>query len=165
MLRGVAAQGVPFSGALDTSGIVSWGRDLDGRSWRSWCCAALARELVAARQRLGPAATAERVADAALDALGRAGLDVVDWHPSGSRTGRRMIDVAERRYLLPSDVETVAVSAEEVSIGRPGSRSPAQLVSTEAAELLDQFRHAGPARRCRDRALRGHRWRPGDDAG
>lgn len=51
-----------------------------------------------------------------------------------------MIGVAERRYLLPSDVETVAVSAEEVSIGRPGSRTPAQLVSTEAADLLAQFR-------------------------
>jgi serine/threonine-protein kinase len=51
-----------------------------------------------------------------------------------------MIGVAERRYLLPADVETVAVSAEEVSIGRPGSRAPAQLVSTEAADLLAQFR-------------------------
>ena len=51
-----------------------------------------------------------------------------------------MIDVAERRYLLPPDVEKVTVSPEEVSIGRPGSRSPAQLVSTEAADLLDQFR-------------------------
>ena len=82
MLRGVPAQGVPFSGALDASGLVSWGRDLDGRSWRSMVCAALARELVAARRTLGPGATAERVAVAALDALGRAGLDVVDWHPS-----------------------------------------------------------------------------------
>ncbi|HSU36452.1 MAG TPA: hypothetical protein VLJ88_12415 [Propionibacteriaceae bacterium] len=81
-LRGVPAQGVPFSGALDKSGIVSWGRDLDGRSWRLMVCAALARELVAARQRLGIAATAERVAAAALDALGNAGLDVVHWHPS-----------------------------------------------------------------------------------
>lgn len=81
-LRGLPAQGVPFSGALDRSGIVSWGRDLDGRSWRSLVCAALARELVAARRRLGTAAPAERVAAAALDALGSAGLDVVDWHPS-----------------------------------------------------------------------------------
>jgi len=82
VLRGVPAQGVPFSGALDASGLVSWGRDLDGRSWRSMVCAALARELVAARRTLRPAATAERVAAAALDALGRSGLDVVDWHPS-----------------------------------------------------------------------------------
>jgi hypothetical protein len=81
-LRGVAAQGVPFSGALAESGIVSWGRDLEGRSWRLMVCAALARELVVARQSLGLAATAERVADTALDTLGRAGLDVVDWHPS-----------------------------------------------------------------------------------
>jgi serine/threonine-protein kinase len=50
-----------------------------------------------------------------------------------------MIGVAERRYLLPADVETVPVSAEEVSIGRPSSRAPAQLVSTEAADLLAQF--------------------------
>ena len=82
VLGGVPAQGVPFSGALDGSGIVSWGRDLDGRSWRSMVCTALARELVAARQLLGLAATAERVAAAALHALGNAGLDVVDWHPS-----------------------------------------------------------------------------------
>ena len=82
LLRGVPAQGVPFSGALDGSRIVSRGRDLGGRSWRAMVCAALARELEAARRELGPAAPADQVAAAALDALGSAGLDVIEWHPS-----------------------------------------------------------------------------------
>ena len=165
-LRGVPAQGVPFSGALDGSGIVSRGRDLDGRSWRSMVLRGSRSGAGRRRaERWGWPRPLSGSPRAALDALGRAGLDVVDWHPSVPEPVAGMIDVAERRYLLPPDVETVG------GVARGGVDRPAGQPRAGAAGLHRGRRSAGsvpdagPARRRRDRPLRGHRCRPGDDTG
>lgn len=87
-LRGLQAQGVPFTAALDDDGIVSWGVDprpdpnrpewLGAESWRMWIVRRLASALVAAR-RAGPdAPTPWRYA---LERLRLDGVDTDTWAP------------------------------------------------------------------------------------
>lgn len=78
-------QGVPFSGQVGATGIVSRGRDQDGTSWRAVVTHAVAEALVDRRRSLGADAPAPQVADAALSALATAGYDVDHWRP-GVRT-------------------------------------------------------------------------------
>jgi hypothetical protein len=90
-LGSLAAQGVPFSGQVGATGIVSRGRDVDGTSWRASVCRQVAESLRAARAELGEQARAAEVADLALARLSDGGLDVKTWHPGhgtegGSRT-------------------------------------------------------------------------------
>jgi hypothetical protein len=80
-LSGFAAQGVPFTGQVGATGIVSRGRDVAGTSWRADVCRAVAESLSAARVTLGPDARAADVADEALARLVSHGLDVETWHP------------------------------------------------------------------------------------
>ncbi|GEK20187.1 hypothetical protein [Cellulomonas xylanilytica] len=80
LLDGCSAQGVPFTGQVGATGIVSRGQDRPGESWRAVVCRAVADALDEHRARLGPAAAAEAVAGAALDALADA-YDVVTWRP------------------------------------------------------------------------------------
>ena len=81
-LRDTAAQGVPFTGQVGATGIVSRGRDVAGTSWRADVCRAVAESLCAARVTLGPEARAADVADEALARLVSHGLDVETWHPA-----------------------------------------------------------------------------------
>jgi hypothetical protein len=81
-LTGVPAQGVPFTGQIGGSGIVSRGCDVGVTSWRAVVCTALSEELVRCRATLGPAAPAERVAAAALQHLAGIGYDVEGWSPN-----------------------------------------------------------------------------------
>lgn len=82
VLDGLAAHGVPFTGQVGGSGIVSRGRDDDGTSWRMTVSRALAGALHEARTDLGPRAGAPAVAALAYDRLRAGGLDVDTWHPS-----------------------------------------------------------------------------------
>lgn len=83
-LTGVRAQGVPFTGQVGRTGLVSRGRDVAGTSWRAQVCRRVADAVILARAALGPTAPADQVADDALALLGRSGLDVQSWHPSES---------------------------------------------------------------------------------
>ena len=80
-LGSLAAQGVPFSGQVGATGIVSRGRDVDGTSWRATVCRQVAESLRGARAELGGQARAAEVADLALARLADVGLDVQTWHP------------------------------------------------------------------------------------
>ena len=82
-LDSLAAQGVPFTGQVGATGIVSRGRDVAGTSWRADVCRLVAESLCASRVDLGTQARAAEVADEALSRLGVHGLDVVSWHPAG----------------------------------------------------------------------------------
>ena len=73
LLGDLRAQGVPFTGQVGASGIVSRGRDVAGTSWRADVCRALAHAVVAGRARLGSAADATDVTSHALTALGNRG--------------------------------------------------------------------------------------------
>ena len=79
-LDGFDAQGVPFTGQVGATGIVSRGQDRDGESWRAVLCRAVAAALHQQRAGLGPDARPDTVADAALDALAHE-YDVVTWRP------------------------------------------------------------------------------------
>jgi hypothetical protein len=82
LLDGIAAQGVPFTAALDDAGLLSWGADPpeaqagEDTSWRVWLC-----------ERLGSALAecADNGAfppwQPALDRLTEAGVDVTTWSP------------------------------------------------------------------------------------
>jgi hypothetical protein len=80
-LDGLDAQGVPFTGQVGRTGIVSRGRDRGGESWRAVVCRAVATSLVGRRAALGPDAPHAQVADDALAALAD-DLDVRTWQPS-----------------------------------------------------------------------------------
>jgi hypothetical protein len=81
-LEGLGAQGVPFTGQVGSTGIVSRGRDVAGTSWRADVCRLVAESLCAGRAALGARARADEVADEALALLGDRGLDVGTWHPA-----------------------------------------------------------------------------------
>ncbi|KQR08273.1 hypothetical protein [Cellulomonas sp. Leaf334] len=83
-LDGFDAQGVPFTGQVGATGIVSRGQDRDGESWRAVVCRAVAGALGEHRVRLGPDAAPGAVADDALAALADA-YDVVTWRPGTHR--------------------------------------------------------------------------------
>jgi len=85
-LGGSAAQGVPFTGQVGATGIVSRGRDVAGTSWRADVCRLVADSLWATRVTLGPQARAAEVADEALARLAGRGLDVETWHPARDAT-------------------------------------------------------------------------------
>ena len=78
-----AVQGVPFTGQVGATGIVSRGRDIAGTSWRADVCRRVAESLCASRVELGTQARATEVADEALSRLTVHGLDVRSWHPGG----------------------------------------------------------------------------------
>lgn len=82
-LGSFAAQGVPFTGQVGATGIVSRGRDVAGTSWRADVCRQVAEALSASRVELGARARAAEVADDALAGLAGHGLDVRSWHPAG----------------------------------------------------------------------------------
>jgi hypothetical protein len=88
-LCGIPAQGVPFTGSLDGSGLVSWGMDpphhaaifpWSGRSWRCWLVDRLAAALVTAGN------DSESVAawEFALDRLSLDGVDTSSWEPDAA---------------------------------------------------------------------------------
>jgi hypothetical protein len=77
-----AAQGVPFTGQVGATGIVSRGRDVPGTSWRADVCRQVAESLCVSRAAMGSEACATEVADDALARLAGQGLDVHSWHPS-----------------------------------------------------------------------------------
>ena len=79
-LDGLDAQGVPFTGQVGATGIVSRGQDRQRESWRAVLCRAVAGELHRQRAHLGPDVQPHAVADSALDALA-AEYDVVTWRP------------------------------------------------------------------------------------
>ncbi len=81
-LGGTAAQGVPFTGQVGASGIVSRGRDVAGTSWRADVCRMVAESLCSSRASLGLQAAAADVADDALAVLASRGIDVATWHPA-----------------------------------------------------------------------------------
>lgn len=88
-LRGLRAQGVPFTCALTDDGMLSWGSDppdghrqLDWQrveSWRSWITRRLAFALVQAR---GSGATPAECVDFALERLRLAQVDTHTWSPT-----------------------------------------------------------------------------------
>jgi hypothetical protein len=88
-LEGCLAQGVPFSAAITSDGLLSWGIDppreaqtplpLMQESWRLWITNRLARAILAARS--SPTATIEPW-QFALDRLQREGIDTETWSPS-----------------------------------------------------------------------------------
>lgn len=80
-LAGMTAQGVPFTGQVGASAIVSRGRDVGGDSWRAVVCREVAEALTDRRAALGAGAGCLEVADTALDRLEEMGYDVVTWCP------------------------------------------------------------------------------------
>ena len=86
-LNDVAPQGVPFTGQVGQTGIVSRGLDRDGTSWRAAVCRALADALWSGREMAGPAAGPELVADHAYRRLAAAGFDVTGWQPATIAVG------------------------------------------------------------------------------
>jgi len=87
-LNGLAPQGVPFTGQLGESGIVSRGLDRDGTSWRALVCRALAEALWQARDERGGDAAPQEVAEDACAALAASGYDVAHWMPRSGEAGR-----------------------------------------------------------------------------
>lgn len=90
-LRGLPAQGVPFSAPIDAAGLLSWGVDPPAserslswqgpESWRQWVVLRLAASLLAARATATPEAPAWSYA---LERLRREGVDVNRWTPSAA---------------------------------------------------------------------------------
>jgi len=76
-----APQGVPFTGQVGATGIVSRGIDHGGTSWRAVVCRSLADALWAGRSVAGSTAAPEAVADLAYERLTDLGFDVANWHP------------------------------------------------------------------------------------
>ncbi|HET7433987.1 MAG TPA: hypothetical protein VFN10_04650 [Thermoanaerobaculia bacterium] len=75
-LRGIPAQGVPFTSEIGGDGLLSWGADPPRRSessWRHWLVHRLARALITARD-----------VDAALQRVALDGVDVERWIPSAT---------------------------------------------------------------------------------
>jgi hypothetical protein len=83
-LRGLPAQGVPFTSALDEDGLCSWGADpprvrdawAPAGSWRAHLTGLLGRGMAQAQ-----AAGADDVVGHALDRVRLAGVDVSAWTP------------------------------------------------------------------------------------
>ena len=86
-LAPLAAQGVPFTGQVGDSGIVSRGHDRNGTSWRAVVCHTLAEALWDARAEAGAHAPAEQVANVALGVLAGDGFDVIQWRPAPAPVG------------------------------------------------------------------------------
>ena len=80
-LSHLAAQGVPFTGQVGPTGIVSRGVDHGGTSWRALVCRSLAEALWAGRAVAGSTAAPTDVADLALERLADLGFDVETWRP------------------------------------------------------------------------------------
>ena len=88
-LRGVPAQGVPFTAAVDEDGLLSWGADppdseralswLDRESWRLWIVKALASALAIAKRSAAPAIPPWQFA---MERVRRLGVNVDTWTPS-----------------------------------------------------------------------------------
>lgn len=85
-LKGISAQGVPFTAAIEPSGLLSWGMDpprqenslpWQGPSWRRWITDRLAVALVAAKT---SSPTIEPW-QFALDRLSLEGINTVSWVP------------------------------------------------------------------------------------
>lgn len=86
-LSHVAAQGVPFTGQVGDTGIVSRGVDHCGTSWRAFVCRSLAEALLAGRAVAGSTAAPVDVADLARERLVDLGFDVVTWRPQPVAAG------------------------------------------------------------------------------
>lgn len=82
-----APQGVPFTGQVGPTGIVSRGVDHGGTSWRALVCRSLAEALWAGRAVAGCTAAAVDVANLALERLDDRGFDVDTWRPQPVATG------------------------------------------------------------------------------
>lgn len=82
-----APQGVPFTGQVGRTGVVSRGRDQFGTSWRAIVCRALAQSLWDARARRGPNASPHLVAEDGYAHLASVGIDVVGWRPTSVLVG------------------------------------------------------------------------------
>ncbi len=74
-LTELAPQGVPFTGQVGASGIVSRGRDPEGTSWRAWLIDEVASALHAA------AAEGGDVSGRALERLAARDIDTATWWP------------------------------------------------------------------------------------
>lgn len=84
---GVAAQGVPFTGAIDPEGLVSWGMDPprleqvlpahEHQSWRQWVAGRIAVFILAARE-----SGAEDIPGFVLQRIGLDGVDTATWSPN-----------------------------------------------------------------------------------
>jgi hypothetical protein len=95
-LDGLEPQGVPFTGQVGRTGVVSRGRDVGGTSWRAVICRAVAEALRAACAGLGPDAGAETVAAAALPRVAAAGHDVRTWNPDARPAAVGRVDHDQR---------------------------------------------------------------------
>lgn len=80
-LTDVPAQGVPFTGQIGATGIVSRGRDLGTDSWRHVLCRTVARALTEATAASDPSRDTVAVADRALARVADRGYDVRTWSP------------------------------------------------------------------------------------
>lgn len=87
-LRGIRAHGVPFTAAIDSEGLLSWGIDpprhqrlstWQGTSWRRWVTDQLAVALVAAKSK--PSETTLQPWEFALQRLAMEGIDIETWVP------------------------------------------------------------------------------------
>ncbi|MFL5578833.1 MAG: hypothetical protein ACJ8AO_00530, partial [Gemmatimonadaceae bacterium] len=79
-VRGLRAQGVPFTAAVTADGLLSWGADPpDGAlgSWRGWLCGRLAQHLVDAAGSGARDAAGEAARRVAAD-----GVDPATWAPA-----------------------------------------------------------------------------------
>ena len=84
---GLSAQGVPFTGAIDAEGLVSWGMDpprfeqvLPGQehqSWRQWVAGRIAVYTLAARE-----SGAENIPAFVLHRVSLDGIDTATWSPN-----------------------------------------------------------------------------------
>jgi hypothetical protein len=137
-LEGLGAQGVPFTGQVGSTGIVSRGRDVAGTSWRADVCRLVAESLCASRAALGTRARADEVADEALALLGDRGLDVGTWHPApeivresftpATTSERTMTSpVAGRDRRMASTTASTAAPAAEVLATAASRRTCAQV--------------------------------------
>lgn len=84
---GIPAHGVPFSGAIDSEGLVSWGMDpphfeqllgsQSAQSWRQWVAERVAVYITAAKE-----SGTENITKAVLQRLAMDGIDTATWGPS-----------------------------------------------------------------------------------
>jgi hypothetical protein len=91
-LRGLEAQGVPFTAPVDPDGLISWGIDppqseslsrTHTTSWRRWLTERLAVAILAAK-RSSPSPGCPEPWRFALARLGLDGVDVENWLPTGA---------------------------------------------------------------------------------
>lgn len=113
-LGGARPQGVPFTGQVGPTALVSRGRDVAGTSWRAQVCRRVAEAVAASRATLGHKATAVEVSDHALTLVALGGLDVDTWHPTD--VDRPVMAVVE--HLAPRSAPRPAQS--------PARRPPAR---------------------------------------